>query len=260
MSVVRELVERVLRLPKPLLLCFDVDGTLAPIYRDPAEVKVADEVASALERLDAREGWIVAVVTGRDATSLGQVLSARGIHRVVEHGARVLRPGEEDGPAALDAEARERLRSFRAWSEAELAPRGAHVEIKERAVGIHVRVLAEGDPDAARAVLEAAEAEAASRGLVCREGRWVRELTVDHAGDKGETVARLADELGAAAIFYAGDDLTDFGAIEAAGRKGVGVFVASEERPEGPPGTSLTLPNQAAVLEFVAALDAKVAG
>jgi len=257
MSAASELLERVRALPRPLLLCFDVDGTLAPIYRDPAAVRVSDAVVSTLERLDAREGLVVAVVTGRDATSLRHVLPSQNLLRVVEHGARVLRPGAPDGPIELGEEERARLVAFRQWAEGALAPRGAHVEVKERAVGIHVRVLAEGDPEAARAVLAEAEAEAAARGLSCREGRWVRELGVGHAGDKGETVARLAAELGVAAILYAGDDLTDYGAIEAAARRGVGVFVASEERPRGPEGASLTLPDQATVLEFLALLDAE---
>ena len=205
------------------VLCLDFDGVLAPIVDDPAAAVIHPEAPELLVRLTA--GFrAVAVVTGRPAAqalelgglvALGErvrdaggdllVLGQYGHERWSAADGRVVSPEPPEGLAALAEEVPELLR--------QAGHEDARVEHKSLAVAVHTRRLA--DPQEALEQLRPLLEEAAGRhGLVLEPGRAVLEVRTPGA-HKGEAVRTLHEELDAAAVLYAGDDLGDVEAFEA---------------------------------------------
>ncbi len=129
------LVDDLVALDRPLLVALDVDGTLAPIVRDPDEATIPPQTLELLKVLASAPTVEVALITGRDLESLSRMERLDGIWRGVEHGGLVVGPGEEP----------------------------------------HVRAIAETDPDRANRLLDEAEELATRLGLHVRKGRCVRE-------------------------------------------------------------------------------------
>ena len=220
------------RLPG-LLLASDFDGTLAPIVADPERSRPVEGAIEALTAV-ARRGARVAVVTGRDATT---VLRLSGLERVpglvVEalYGLERWAGGElttPDEPASVT-----RLReSLPRWLAEQAADPAVWVEDKRLSLVLHTRRAS--DPAAEQERLrEPAHALGEQLGLEVHDGRHVLEFRVC-GYDKGAAIRRLAE--GAGAVLYAGDDLGDLPAFEATRELGGwSVFAASAEReaPEG---------------------------
>jgi trehalose-phosphatase len=240
-SPVDALVDALLRLERPLLLALDVDGTLAPIARDPDLAEIPAQTLSVLAALAEAPMLEVALITGRDATSLRRMEQLEGIWRGVEHGGVVLAPGDTSSPRELPSEQREVLDRFRRWVDAHASD--AFIEYKPQAIAVHVRKIAVNDPGRAERLLQEADELAQSLGLHVRRGRALREAeAAPH--DKGRALQEIFERSGAKSVFFAGDDLTDFPAIDFATNHGVGVFVRSDEQ-EG------TLSDSAVVLQSV---------
>ncbi len=229
-----DLATRIRALPAPRLLALDVDGTLAPIVDDPWAARVPPRTLAAVAALATAEGWVVALLSGRDAEGLARVAPLPGLWRGAEHGRVVLAPGEAPRPERLTDEESEALDELASTATARWVPKGARLEVKPAARAVHVRGLDEavGEP-----ILDAAEELAISLGLHPRRGRAVLEAEA-RRGSKRAGLARLATVTKAASLIFAGDDLTDFEAIELAAAHGVGIFVESAERPGGPEGAS----------------------
>ena len=105
---------------------------------------------------------------------------------------------------------------------------------------MHVRRIAANDPARAEKLLREAEALATTLCLHVRRGRALCEVeAVGH--DKGSALREIFERCGAKSAFFAGDDLTDFGAIDFATEHGVGAFVRSEERRGAPSATAAIL-------------------
>jgi trehalose 6-phosphate phosphatase len=238
---------RVNELARPVLLGLDVDGTLAPIVEDPEAASVTPSIREVLGRLVELEGLTVALITGRDAAALAYVapLPAATVARVwrgVEHGRVILAPGEDPEGASVTEEEAARLAAFEAEAES-LRGEGARLERKPASRAVHVRGLADaiGDP-----LLERAEAMARRHGLTPRRGRAVLEAEV-RVGSKRAALEAIADRTDPRSVVFAGDDVTDFEAIAFAASRGLGAFVRSPERSEGPPEAQLVLDGPAAV-------------
>ena len=184
--------------------------------------------------LAAAEGYVVALLSGRDAEGLDRVAPLAGLWRGAEHGRIVLAPGEAPRPERLTDEEQEALDELGDAAATHWVPQGARLEVKPAARAVHVRGL---DPAVGEPLLDAAEALSLSLGLHPRRGRAVLEAEA-RRGSKRAGLARLATLTGAASLIFAGDDLTDFEAIELAATHGVGIFVESAERPEGPEAAS----------------------
>lgn len=255
---VQQLARRIADLDRPLLLAFDVDGTLAPIVDDPGGARVPPELRRALARLARRRGLRVALVTGRDPQSLRRVAPVPGVWRAVEHGRRVVAAAERAAPLRLDERERTALARFREWAEEQAVPRGAALEDKPGSVAVHVRRLAARDRERARSLLRGAHRRAAELGLAPREGRAVCEAEA-RTGDKGRALAELVERTGAEGVVYVGDDKTDYPAIErAAEMGGIGIFVRSPERRRGPRGATASVNGPPEVAQLVEALEAAV--
>ena len=208
---------------RPLLLASDYDGVLARLRDDPAAAVPEPGVVDLLDRLAAVDGVTVALVSGRGVEDLQQTSGITGPFRWVgSHGA------EFDGPLAGE------LRAARDELAAALAPLvegvpGARLEVKPAAVAVHVRTVA--DPEAGRALLEQAAA-AGGPHHTAKPGKDVLELAVTDA-DKGSALVRLRDELGAAAVLYLGDDVTDEDGFRALGPGDVSVKIGAGETAAG---------------------------
>ena len=184
---------------RPLLVASDYDGVLARLRDDPAAAVPEPGVAEALARLSRVDGVTVALVSGRGVADLQRTSGLSGDFRWVgSHGA------EFDGPLTGElADRRDRL----AERLTPLVERveGAWLETKPASVAVHVRPVE--DRAAAALLLEQAR-NAADSSLTLKPGKDVLEIAVTDA-HKGAALRRLADELGAAASLYLGDDVTD---------------------------------------------------
>ena len=201
----------------------DFDGTLSPIVEDPAAAHIHDEAADVLVAL-AEQVRAVAVITGRPARqaldlggleSVGNAIGDAGKELFVfgQYGnerwsstnRRVISPRPPPGLASFLRELPRFLR--RAGAE------DAHIEEKGLAVAVHTRRMP--DPERAEDVLLPLLRDlAASHDLVVEPGRNVVEVR-SPGMHKGVVVERLADEVGARAFCFVGDDLGDLEAFEA---------------------------------------------
>ena len=227
---------------RPLLLSSDYDGVLARLRDDPSDAVPEAGVAEVLARLAAVDGVTVALVSGRGVADLQSTSGLSGPFRWVgSHGA------EFDGPLTGELAGRrddlaERLAPLVAGTE------GARLEVKPASVAVHVRQVA--DRVAAASLLADARSRADS-SLTLKPGKDVLELAVTDA-DKGSALRRLADELGAVATLYLGDDLTDEDAFCALGADDVTVKIG-----DGETAARHRVPDTAgavALLEFLADL------
>jgi trehalose-phosphatase len=196
---------------RPLLLMLDVDGTLAPIVRDPALARVPDGTRRTLAYLASRRDIIVALVSGRAARDARRVVGVDDVWTVGNHGAEVLSPV---GEVTIDA-AVSRYADRIAQAAASLAPlvadvEGALLENKTWTLSVHYR---NADPHAVPGLRTSVEGVAARYGLMIINGKKILDVRAPSPVDKGTAVARLAAQLGAhgpdAALLFAGDDATD---------------------------------------------------
>lgn len=211
---------------RPLLVALDFDGTLAPLVDDPSTSRMVDGAADVLGALAAVDGVAVALVSGRAMNDL-HALSAMpaGTYLVGSHGAeraRVTTFGLDRDVVRLTDEQADRLaRLGAAAAEIARGRDGVWVESKPTAVVVHTRLAQ--DRDATAAEDEALRlGERLGAGVL--HGHDVVEISVLHAS-KGEAIDALRDELGAAVVVYAGDDVTDEHAFEALGPGDVAVKV-----------------------------------
>jgi len=254
---VEALLEALLTLERPLLLALDVDGTLSPIVRDPDRAEIPAPTLSTLASLAKAPMMEVAIITGRDLSSLSQMEQLQGVWRAVEHGGLVLAPGQAPSRRELTNEQREALARFRQWVDTHADD--AFIEHKPQAIAVHVRGIAENDPDRADQLLREADELAQRLGLHVRRGKALREAeAVVH--DKGSALQEIFDRSGARSVFFAGDDLTDFPAIDFASEHGVGVFVCSDEQRGAQPGSATLLQSVDEVAALLSQLLPRITG
>ncbi|MDM7855405.1 trehalose-phosphatase [Cellulomonas alba] len=210
---------------RPLLVALDFDGTLAPLVDDPSTSRMVDGAHDVLAAL-AGDGVAVALVSGRAMNDLHALAHMpAGTYLVGSHGAeraRVTTFGLDRDVVRLTDEQADRLAELGA-AAAEIARGrdGVWVESKPTAVVVHTRLAQ--DRDATAAEDEALRlGERLGAGVL--HGHDVVEISVLHAS-KGEAIDALRDELGAAVVVYAGDDVTDERAFEALGPDDVAVKV-----------------------------------
>lgn len=201
-------------------LFLDFDGTLVELAEAPDAIEVPGELPGLLERLAARLGGRLAIVSGRALGDLDRHISCGGVAMAGSHGLE-LRLADATAvpvarPAGLDS-AREEVRRFAAAGD------GLLVEDKPASVALHFRQAPEREAE----VAAFAEALAARTGLVVQNGKMVAELRPAGA-DKGDALRALMREpafAGARPLFM-GDDLTDEHAFAAAAELGgAGVLV-----------------------------------
>jgi len=200
--------------PAHAAILLDVDGTLAPIVREPGDAAVPALTLSHLTAL-AERYRLVACISGRRACDARRIVALPSITYVGNHGAEVLRPGTDEvevdpGVARWTA----RVRDFAARAlTAERAALGVRAEDKASIAAFHWRGA--GDEDAARAAVRQIAADAEAQGLGVHWGRKVLEVRAPVEVNKGLAVERLLHDSGLRAALYVGDDRTDVDAFDA---------------------------------------------
>lgn len=195
----------------PAGLLADLDGTLAPIVRDPAAVRLADGVAEPLAALAARLA-VVGVVTGRAAADARRILG--GVHVLVigNHGAEWLAPGEEQ-PAVAPQLARAGDALDRVLAAVPVQP-GVTLEHKGLSATVHYR-NAPDQREARARILEVLTA-APNDDVEIRHGRMSVELRPAGLGDKGTALRDVVARYGLRGLVVVGDDETDLDMFRAA--------------------------------------------
>ena len=257
MNRVEALLEALLTLDRPLLLALDVDGTLSPIVRDPDHAEIPAPTLSTLASLAKAPMVEVAIITGRDLSSLSQMEKLEGVWRAVEHGGLILAPGQAPSRRELTNDQQEALARFRQWVDTHAGD--AFIEYKPQAVAVHVRGIAENDPDRANQLLREADELAQRLGLHVRRGKALREAEAV-VYDKGNALREIFERSGARSVFFAGDDITDFPAIDFASDHGVGAFVCSDEQRSGPSGSATLLQSVDEVATLLSQLSQRITG
>jgi len=198
---------------RPLLVALDFDGTLSPLQDDPSASRLLPGAVSALASLGAHgQGSRVhlAIVSGRalgDLHALAEVPA--GTYLIGSHGAeraRVTAHGLDRDVVQLSDADVDRLASLGAEVAAVARGRdGVWVETKPAAVVVHTRLA---EDSVARAAETEALAVGERLGSRVLHGKDVVEISVLDAS-KGEALTALRVQLGASAVIYAGDDVTD---------------------------------------------------
>lgn len=188
-----------------VLVATDFDGALAPLVLDPMSARPVEGAMETLTALSDLSGVTVALVSGRALEPLRELSGADDpIVLVGSHG--VEQSTRPDGLVLTD-EQRGLLDRLEVALDrlAEQYP-GVRIEKKPAGRVVHTRGLSRPLGEEA---LDAAEALGELHtSLVVTPGKEVVELAVAHVG-KGAALVGLAHELGADAVLYAGDDVTD---------------------------------------------------
>ncbi len=209
-----------------LLLASDFDGTLAAIREDPTSVAIDPEALRAFARAAAVSGVEIAIISGRDVDDLRGRAGGLRAWYAGSHGHEIVAP---DGATVRSTEPW-RGTPDREWL-ARATAAGLRLEPKKYGIGLHWRGV-EG-VEREHPVVREFEAWAEDQGLELIPGRCVVEASIPGA-TKHDVLAHIAGATGASRVIYAGDDLTDFGALRWAAAHGRAFFLASAERKESP--------------------------
>jgi trehalose 6-phosphate phosphatase len=209
----------------PAALFLDFDGTLVELASSPGAIAVPGGLAALLDRLSARLGGRLAIVSGRAIDDLKRHLGGCAAVLSGSHGAELLYSDGRRIPVSAPpglAEARESVRRFAAGAA------GLLVEDKPAGVALHYRLA----PERGQEVDSFLETLAGRSGLALQRGKMVAELRPE-GSDKGKVVRRLMGEppfAGARPVFV-GDDLTDEDAFRAADSLGGEGVLVGPARP-----------------------------
>jgi trehalose 6-phosphate phosphatase len=245
MTALDEAVRALAAAPR-LLVALDFDGVLAPIVPVPADARPLPAAAAAIEALAALPDTTVALVSGRGLANLAAV-SGFGppVHLIGSHGGEF---ADADGAGSmLDDAARARLGRLSAeLRELVAGEPGVTLEDKPAGVAVHVR---NAERAVAARVLDAVRAGPASRaGVETTPGKEVLDLAVLEVS-KGAALDRLRTRIGADAVFFAGDDVTDETAFARLRPGDLGVKVG-----DGETAAEHRVPDPAAVAELLGRL------
>ena len=214
-----------------LLVALDFDGTLSPLVDEPMSARMTPGARAVLDGLAALPRTTVALVSGRTLADL-RVIAEHDDSSTWwlkgSHGAESWEPGLGEGESADDAAdlgLRDRLTDEIRGAVADFA--GVRVEPKQFGLGIHTRTADDAASDAAREradALVAAQAPSWRR----RTGHDILEFSFRHEG-KDSAVAHLRDRVGATAVLFAGDDVTDEDALGSLRPGDLGVRIGGGE-------------------------------
>lgn len=195
-------------------LLLDIDGTLAPIVRDPQSASVSEITRRLLIECNEVFG-LVGCISGRQAKEARRIVGIGSLPYSGNHGLELLPRGASEPSVNPEAEAwTERVQAAARETAAQLREEsGLKIEEKGPIVALHWRGLE--DELAAEAVAEQIADAAKASGLLIHRGRSVIELRAPVTSDKGDGVQALLDGVTIDNVLYAGDDRTDIDAFRA---------------------------------------------
>jgi trehalose 6-phosphate phosphatase len=221
-----EAFEAFCRVPE-VLVASDFDGVLAPFVADPMQARALDGTLEDLTALAELPRTHTAVVSGRDLdvlTTLTDLPAGSRVTRIGSHGAQSSRDDTDDALSEDQSALLERLTTD-LHGVIDRHP-GVRLEFKPKATVLHTRGEDQAVADAA--VTSALEVAGRHTGVTVLRGKDVVEMSVVTA-DKGTALMALRDEVGAAAVAYFGDDVTDEHAFEVMGDADISVKVGPGE-------------------------------
>lgn len=237
-----------------LLVALDFDGTLAPLSDDPMSVRMLPTARPAVAAVLDAPDTIVAFVSGRSLVDLRVIAEHDDASRVLlagSHGAEYWIPVEGPTSHGEDAEAAGLRDALRARAERAVAHlRGVWIEPKTFGFAVHTRLADEAATAEAHRLVDAivhAEAPHWRR----RTGHNIVEFAFRHEG-KDSAIAELRDRVGATAVLFAGDDVTDEDAMRSLGPADLGVRIG-----DGPTAATVRVPDIAALAELLTLLAAE---
>lgn len=216
MSALRSFVD------KTTLFAFDLDGTLAPIVPNPAEIAIPEDVRLTLIQLDSMAP--VAVITGRSRADALTHLGFSPRFLIGNHGAEGL-PGGETGGFDF-------IRLCQGWQEQlrellpDMAEQGISLDDKGETIALHYRHAADRTVARRRILTAVALLTPAPRVV---EGIYVKNLAPLCAPHKGRALEVLMEHLGAERAIFAGDDVTDEDVFRLANPEILGIRVGRNE-------------------------------
>ena len=193
-------------------LLFDVDGTLAPIVRDPQTSNVPELTRRLLMDCQTIYG-LVGCVSGRQAKEARRIVGIGSLPYSGNHGLELLPRGAHEPTVNAEAEAwTDRVQAAARETIPQLREEtGLRIEDKGPIVALHWRGL--DDEVAAEAVAEQIAEHAKAEGLLIHRGRSVIELRSPVTSNKGDAVHALLDVASVSNALYVGDDRTDLDAF-----------------------------------------------
>jgi trehalose-phosphatase len=196
-------IEAVARVPV-LLVATDYDGTLADIVDDPAAAVPVRESIVALRALSTLGSTHAAVISGRSLADLATLSSLDGqVMLVGSHGSEF----DQDFVRSLTHQQVE-LRQQVLDEMHRIASKDPafRIETKPASVAFHYRNVADSVAD--EAVQELLRGAATWAEVQVKTGKKVLELAVVKTS-KGDAIDALRRRVGAGAVVYFGDDVTD---------------------------------------------------
>jgi len=234
-----------------LLVALDVDGTLAPLLDRPMDVRMTPAARAAVLRLAGLAQTTVALVSGRTLHDL-RIIAEHGDDSPLllsgSHGAEFWIPGEGEVDRSDDAAELALRDSLQKRAKALVEPfEGAWIEPKTFGLAVHTRMAARADADAADSAVDDLLGSEAP-GWRRRAGHDIVEYSFRTEG-KDSAVQALRDRIGATAVLFAGDDVTDEDALGSLGPDDLGVLVGDR-----PTSASVRVPDIAAMAALLSRL------
>lgn len=193
---------------KTVLICLDFDGCVAELVADADSARPVPANAQAIDRLAELDGVTLAYVSGRPLETLRRLASPpEGTLLFGSHGAERWLGPDTAGLELTDSQQAARHQVLETLESIAAEHEGAWVEHKPTGGAIHVRhikdhALGEQVLDQAREALNQVS------GAQTKEGKRILEAVVVHS-TKGEAIEELRELAAPAAVFFAGDDVTD---------------------------------------------------
>ncbi len=229
-----------------LLVALDFDGTVSPHVTDPMSARALPAAATAVSRLAALPDTYVAYASGRSLHDLRAITEHDDDSPVLlagSHGAQFWFPdaGEETDLSTAPADRAEVVDELRALI-ADLD--GVVYEPKTFGFGVHTRGAGAGQEELAFVRVEKWAPERIPSWRR-RTGHHLREYSWRDEG-KDAALRRLREHVGATAVLFAGDDVTDEGGMRTLGTTDLGVRIGSGDtaatlRVADPAGLALLL-------------------
>ncbi len=224
-----ELAERLRHLAQVpvLLVACDYDGTLAPFSDDPMNATPDRDSVAAMRSLAEQANTHVTVISGRSLRDLATLSRLpEEIRLVGSHGSEFDLGFASDLDPALSELRRQVV------TDVESIARRYNAVIEEKPAGVtfHFRTMAEADAEAARE--ELIHGPASHPEIHVRNGHHVLEFSVIST-NKGSALQSLRHQVGASAVVFIGDDLTDEDAFRTLSGPDVGVKVGEAKTAAG---------------------------
>ncbi|MFC1964441.1 trehalose-phosphatase [Chloroflexota bacterium] len=205
-----------IRVVSHVLLLSDYDGTLTPIVGRPADAILSPEVREKLRALSEKPAFSVGIISGRSLSEVKAMVGIEGIYYAGNHGLEIEGPGLNFvSPEAEAAQAT--IKDLVGRLSAKLGGiEGVIIEDKGLSLGVHYRLVKEGEENQAAEVFRRITSPLLSEGKIrITSGKKVWEVRPPIDWHKGKAVETITKEIKAflkikqLLTIYLGDDTTD---------------------------------------------------